>query len=86
MDSDHKPVEIWIKGEEKRGREKGSRRKRGWRIIWNEKRNDRFVKKLRNMKLGKGRIGEKWDKMEKKVRDAVRKTEMELEKEKKRGW
>lgn len=83
VDSNHQPVEVWIKGEEEK--EVGGRKRRRWRGTWNEKGSDRFIKKLENIKLGDGKIGEEWDKVERKIKEAMKKTESEMGK-KKRGW
>ncbi|XP_067207866.1 golgin subfamily A member 6-like protein 22 [Linepithema humile] len=91
IDSDHQPLEVWVKGERqgKKGRKSGSRGEgRIWRGVWNEERCKEFKQRMERIKLGKKEIGEEWEGMEREMKEAIREVERDLGKEegKKGGW
>lgn len=45
IDSDHQPVEIWIRGYEERKRE-GRKRRNRWRGVWDEKGREEFRERV----------------------------------------
>ncbi|XP_067206638.1 uncharacterized protein [Linepithema humile] len=87
VDSDHHPVEVWLRGEEER---RALRRKRGGgrRGIWDREGRKRFTEKMGRIQIGGKEIGEEWDNLESKIKEALKETEEELGRaeERRRGW
>ncbi|XP_067208522.1 golgin subfamily A member 6-like protein 22 [Linepithema humile] len=91
IDSDHQPLEVWVKGERqgKKGRRNGSRGEgRIWRGVWNEEGCKAFKQRMEGIKLGEKEIGVDWEGMEREIKEAIREVEKDLGKEKgkKGGW
>ncbi|XP_067208444.1 golgin subfamily A member 6-like protein 25 [Linepithema humile] len=91
IDSDHQPLEVWVKGERqgKKGRKSGSRGEgRIWRGVWNKEGCKEFKQRMEGIKLGEKEIGVEWEGMEREMKEAIREVERKLGKEegKKGGW
>lgn len=70
-------MEVWIRGGENRG--KGKEKKyRSNRGVWNEEGCKVFRSKLGRVEMGEKEIGEEWEGMESKVKEAIRETERVL--------
>lgn len=82
IDSVHQPVEVWLRKEESRRRE-GRRRGRRWRGVWEEG-SKVFREKIGGIKLGEEGLKREWEEMEGKVKKALRETEEERGKERRR--
>lgn len=74
IETDHHPLEVWIRGGESKRKEK-EKKYRSSRGVWDEESCRMFRSKLGRMELGKKEIGEEWEKMESKVKEAIRGTE-----------
>lgn len=58
IDSDHHPVEIWIKGEgRKRKENKGKKKVKGWREVWTEEGKRKFERRLKKKGIGGEKVG-----------------------------
>lgn len=70
--------------------QKRGKRRRGekiWRGVWSEEGSNMFRRKLGEVKIRKREIREEWEQMERRVKRAVKETELELEREKKKeSW
>ncbi|XP_029163724.1 golgin subfamily A member 6-like protein 22, partial [Nylanderia fulva] len=86
VDSDHQPVEVEIKGKQRKERRKNRGGRRGG--TWNEERCRRFKEKVGELEGGEEEIEGEWKKMEERVKEAMKVTEEEERKMKKerRGW
>lgn len=80
-------MEVWIRGGESRRKEK-EKKYRSSRGVWDEESRRMFRSKLGSVELGRKEIGEEWEKMETKVKEAIRGTEGVPRggTEKKDGW
>lgn len=87
IESDHHPLEVWIRGGESRRKEK-EKKYRNSRGVWDEESRRMFRSKLGRVELERKEIGEEWEKMESKVKEAIRGTEGMPRggTEKKGGW
>lgn len=74
IETDHHPLEVWIRGGESKRKEK-EKKYRSSRGVWDEESCRMFRSKLGRVELGKKEIGEEWEKMESKVKEAIRGTE-----------
>lgn len=85
IDSDHHPLEVWIKGEVKKKR-KGTRRTR--RDVWNEQGKRIFRQKMGKIELGGEDLRKKWRRIERRIGEALKEMDKELgnKKKKRKGW
>jgi len=60
VDSDHQPIEVWLKGERVRG-EGGKVGERLWRGAWSEEGRNRFRQKLGGLELRERGLEEEWE-------------------------
>jgi len=88
IDSDHHPVEVWIKGVEKKRRE--SKGQEGYmRGVWDEEGCRKFREMLGKMEMGEEDVETMWEGMEGKVKKVLQETGRGRENEGrkgKRGW
>lgn len=88
VDSDHQPLEVWIKGGSEKGQ--GRERKRiGVREgMWGGEGGEIFRSNLGGLELGKRGIEDKWKEGEKRVKVAMEVIEEEIRVKdgRKRGW
>lgn len=76
VDSDHHPVDVWMKGRMIR-RIKGKKGNRGGRGIWGEK-GTRCSRRSR-VNMRRRDVGEEWNEMGGRLREAIKDTEEELD-------
>lgn len=75
IDSDHRPIEVWIKGEMW---ERGKKRDRkAWRGVWNDERKEIFKQKMERVEIGEGELEEEWVEIGERMKEIMK--EMELE-------
>lgn len=86
IDSDHHPLEIWIKGEvEKKRKGTGARRTR--RGVWNEQGKRIFRQKMGTIELGGEELREEWRRIEGRIGETLKEMDKELgNKKKRKGW
>lgn len=88
VDSDHHPLEVYIKGRNKGGREE--KKVRSCRGVWNEEGVMLFREKLEGgeRERGEGSMEEGWGEVEDKLRNAIKEVDGCLDKsgKKKEGW
>lgn len=86
VDSDHQPVEVWIKGGRVRRRERGKKR-RGWRGVWDEEGRKEFVERLGRVETGGEDLEAGRKEVEKRIVEVLEEVEKgRNEGSKKRGW
>jgi len=84
IDSDHHPVEVWMKGAEKKRR--GSKRQEGYRRgVWDDESCKKFRERLGKMESGEEDVEIIWEEMEEKVKRVLLETEKGRENEGRRG-
>jgi len=83
IDSDHHPVEVWMKGRGIR-RERNSRKRNVWRGIWDEEGREQFKRRMGSIEMSEGSVKEQW----RSVRGRVIKSLKEIEEERRSemGW
>ncbi|XP_067212233.1 golgin subfamily A member 6-like protein 6 [Linepithema humile] len=91
IESDHQPVEVWVKGEGQRqkGKRSGNRGKgKIWRGVWNEEGCNKFKQRIEGLKSGEEEMRVEWEGIERKMKEAIKEMERDLGKEegKRRGW
>lgn len=88
VDADHQPLEVWV--EDRIGRKKGRTTGRmGWKRRWDEVDRREFSREIEGIETKQGELGEEWEKMEKRVKEALKERKRSGEKGreiKKRWW
>lgn len=86
IDSDHQPVEVWIKGEAEKRRRNGGKQGAG-RVIWDGETREVFREKLKMVKTEGKSVEEEWGEKEEKIRGVLKEMEKQREgKKRERGW
>ncbi|XP_067217103.1 LINE-1 retrotransposable element ORF2 protein [Linepithema humile] len=91
IESDHQPVEVWVKGEgQRQKRKRNESREKGkiWRGVWNEEGCKKFKQRMEGLKSGEEEMRVEWEGMERKMKEAIKEVERDVGKEegKRRGW
>jgi len=89
VDSDHHPVEVWIKGREQRIKKfEGARGGRSGRGIWNTEGCKAYKEEIEKILLREGTGGLEREDMENEIREVIKGVERKMtgREERKRGW
>jgi len=78
IDSDHHPVVIRLKEEERRERWRGERKDRRKRGIWNEEGKEAFRQRIEGVGGEEERIRVERKEVEKRIREAIDEVEKEI--------
>ena len=79
VESDHLPIEIWIKGREEKEERRKERKKVKWIQMWGEKEITEFRNKEKEIKWKKGEGEEEWLELKGELKDSEKKGKQERE-------
>lgn len=85
VDSDHHPVGVWIRGGGEEGEKGKERRGRGGRGCWDKVGREEFRKGMREWESGGGEMQEEIEKMSRRIRELLAKTEEGGKEKRKKG-